>query len=122
MTGGVPIQGVEPSGWDIEWLPKFGTEGGEIMHELSGGEMPQHNHGGYTNGGSNDGSHKHNIPVYVSDTIIDHASSGHSQVRQGTGVTSTDGAHKHKIELDGGGYPHENRPPYLATYYIMRVI
>ena len=122
LVGGVPTQGVAPSGWDLEWLPKFEETGGEVKHTLSEGEMPQHSHGGYTNGGSTDGSHKHNIPVYVSDTIIDHSSSGHNQVRQGTGTTSTDGAHKHKIEADGGGYPHENRPPYHAVYYIMRVV
>lgn len=122
LVGGVPTQGVTPSGWDLEWLPKFDETGGEIKHTLSEDEMPQHSHGGYTNGGSTDGTHRHNIPVYVSDTIIDHAPSGHSQVRQGTGTTSTDGAHRHKIEADGGDYPHENRPPYHAVYYIMRVV
>ena len=99
-----------------------GDMGGRHKVQLTINEMPSHNHGGETNGGTTDGSHIHTIPV-TSDTLtIDHSISGVTRARTGTGKTSNDGAHKHTIQSQGGGGYHENRPAYYALAYIIKVI
>ena len=99
-----------------------GDMGGRHKVQLTINEMPSHNHGGETNGGTTDGSHIHTIPV-TSDTLtIDHSISGVTRARTGTGKTSNDGAHTHTIQSQGGGGYHENRPAYYALAYIIKVI
>lgn len=98
------------------------STGGKNVVQLTINEMPAHNHSGKTNGGSGDGLHFHTIPVTTDEYIIDHAKSGVTRAKKGGGYTGTDGAHTHLIQSEGGDGYHENRPPYYALAYIIKII
>ena len=77
-----------------------GTTGGAASVVLSVDQMPSHGHGYVFPNGEGQGT-----PLLITDH------DGHIW-RNETGATSGSA---------GGDQPHENRPPYLAVYYIMRV-
>lgn len=99
-----------------------GSTGGKNVVQLTINQMPAHNHSGKTNGGSSDGLHFHTIPVTTSTYNIDHSNSGVKRAQAGEGYTGTNGAHTHKIQSEGGDGYHENRPPYYALAYIIKII
>lgn len=77
-----------------------GATGGLARVTLSWNEMPEHSHG-YTT--------KNEIYAYKHDEGDNHGYWKHTDDNgESTGTT-------------GGDQPHENRPPYVALYYIMRV-
>lgn len=93
---------------------------------------PQHDHGGYT---AEDGKHRHKIDMEDMlkragpDDENDNGNTGFENYN-GDKFTETDGEHKHVINKsgtgitinnEGGSFKHENRPPYIALGYIMRV-
>lgn len=95
------IVGFSSSDYDYNSVAKTG---GEKKHQLTTSEMPRHNHiqnlhnegnGGWKSGGEN------SSPESVS---------WHNS-RSNDGTT----------EYAGNGYSHENRPPYYALVYIIRV-
>lgn len=120
LAGGVPLSGYVDADKKL-FVPKFGTEGGEAWHTLTNAEMPNHSHSM-----AETGSHTHNLnAAYRNDGSgnhgwLDEVDPNGSNTHDF--ATKSAGAHTHIIYGSGGGDEHENRPPYLATYYIMRVI
>ena len=78
---------------------KLGNTGGVNMVTLTIAQMPSHEHDVYSGGyGSN-----------IYSISCDGSSYG--------GILD----HKHLTQPTGGNQPHENRPPYYALYYIMKL-
>jgi len=97
-----------------------GATGGANTVTLTEAQMPSHNHGGASGAG---GAHSHTL---IDDAVIgdgNFAPGGLAPYPSGTTVktTSTAPTHTHTISSAGGGQSHENRPPYYALAYIMKV-
>lgn len=78
---------------------KLGNTGGVNMVTLTIAQMPSHEHDVY--------SGRYGSNIY--SISCDGSSYG--------GILD----HKHKTKSAGGNQPHENRPPYYALYYIMKL-
>jgi len=76
-----------------------------------------HNHAFTTGAMSANATHSHTVSITTS------TASNHQHAVSGTTGAATSTAHSHVITVNatGGGLSHENRPPYLAMFFIMRV-
>src|SRR5690606_20926860 len=99
---------------------QVGEKGGAAQVTLTVEQLPPHTHQGTTDVA---GEHTH---TYSGST--DRATSGFGgsealRYPPRTLQTSTSGAHSHTFttQATGGGQPHENRPPYYALAYIMKL-
>jgi hypothetical protein len=112
-----------------------GWTGGADTVTLGTHQMPPHSHGGSVSG---DGSHRHVIPVdegpgnglgwgspnaiRASTSYFDNnGNPGTWAVIDSWAYTRSDGGHWHGINGEGGGQAHENRPPYFALCFIMKL-
>jgi microcystin-dependent protein len=98
-----------------------GATGGADQITLTAQQMPRHTHTGSTNTA---GSHKHSYRVSYGTTT--RTGSSGPQVRTAlthNQTTGSAGSHSHTISLNntGGNQPHENRPPYYALCYIIKL-
>lgn len=85
---------------------RLGATGGEATHTLTISEMPTH-------------THKFSKPMDDYSSYNDFG--GHKQVVR-TAVYHQGDESKHlSIQGEGGGQPHENRPPFYALFYIMKL-
>jgi len=96
-----------------------GTKGGEEMHTLNVNELPAHTHALEIKA---DGAHVHNIGTRGFET---NGSTGADGSSDDTGIqTQSAGVHNHPnstIKPTGGGQAHENRPPYFALAFIIKL-
>lgn len=100
--------------------------GGEETHQLSESEIPSHLHAKGTLSTSTTGAHTHEVDFTQGNGIG--SRNRLSEVDNDgthTKTTSSDGDHSHTITgstgSTGGDSAHENRPPYYALAYIMRI-
>ena len=107
---------------------ELGDNGGYERVRLQVSEMPQHSHRIVGNTES-DGNHEHSWRGYYKRS---HSSNGEDcrSRKEVKGdpeekVTRKDGAHSHELDFNshtsGGNNAHENRPPFCALYYIMKI-
>ena len=109
-----------------------GATGGEVKHQLTTDEMPNHGHAASC---STDGDHYHgtawektteapNVPFgwYDSNNKYGGASGFHGDNDNGLAKSSTDGDHAHTITIasTGGNGAHENRMPYQVVNFWRR--
>ena len=107
----------------------IGTTGGAASVTLTTAQMPQHNHGGGT-GGSAPYLNYHG--VYYKSQGVSKGLMYNNGVEDPNGnrpnLLTTRGLpeiqvqnHGHAIGIDGGGQPHENRPPFYSLAFIMKL-
>lgn len=97
-----------------------GSTGGTAQVTLTVNQLPSHSHQGTT---GNAGAHTH---TYSGSTDLMWAGMGGGGALvhpPRTLQTSESGVHSHTFttQATGGGQPHENRPPYYALAYIMKL-
>lgn len=127
-----------------------GATGGVAVYELSAAQLPSHTHaassdsqGSHVHGGSTNaaGGHQHTLPNQGS--VQAGSDNGGAMSPVGTGysssrtqsptdsvgdhthpfITDAGGVHSHNITVQatGSGAPIENRPPFYALAFIMKV-
>jgi len=102
------IVGYQPGNPDYA----VGKTGGAEKHTLTLAEMPTHNHG-------EAGEHRHTLWASGHGWAYPVVQTGDTREKGNSHTVSTDPAGKHTHNNEGGGQPHENRPPYYALAYIM---
>jgi len=113
--------------------------GGADSVTLTEAQMPSHNHGMSTEGNhshsgstSTDGEHTHRYgqnrttgeggsDVIASAYDFDDFSTSSAGSHSHSLNINSNGDHTHTINNTGGGDSHENRPPYLALAFIMKL-
>ena len=107
-----------------------GATGGEATHALTVSEMPAHYHTGNTDAR---GAHNHATSIVTNRAYnstffpIDYSMLSLAENKAGAGSTTVysnwcgDHAHIFSTSIEGGGQPHENRPPYYALCFLYKL-
>lgn len=107
----------------------LGNTGGAATVTLQTTEMPAHSHYGNTGTsapGLNYSGVYYNSKGKSSGIMVNwnstdpNGNNPNLLTTKGLAEITVD-AHSHSIPYDGGGQAHENRPPYYALYYIMKL-
>lgn len=100
-----------------------GDTGGADSVTLTEAQMPAHIHSVNINT-TVAGAHAHTVS-FPGATSADQGGSGASNATETLRATSSNGDHSHNVSGNtastGGGGSHENRPPYYALAYIMKL-
>ena len=120
MPAGRVLLAQGKSSWGTTY--NAGSTGGEATHQLTVGEMPNHNHSASAN---TTGEHKHGAPT------TGNYNGGGTGFDDGGGnnpnytrcYTSINGNHSHTITINntGSNQPHNNLQPYVTCYIWKRV-
>lgn len=113
---------------DTSYSYNIGNSGGEAKHVLTVSEMPMHNHNSSsstTTGNittTSNGSHSHGIPTGNSTTSTASSAQKGDNSNYGSFNCNSAGSHTHSVKLyaRGSGADHENRPPFIALYFIIK--
>ena len=101
-----------------------GATGGTAMHVLTVAEMPSHTHVQNAHTHTQD-AHSHGLVTAGGDTTSSGVlpnRAGPGTVDQNTEMTAATNQNTTAInQSTGGGAPHENRPPYYALAFIMKL-
>ncbi len=98
-----------------------GATGGSNTVTLTVDQIPSHTHSASC---STDGEHTHTYYPKANGLSMPRGSYSDSGFQYPvTGTTDPAGSHSHTITIGatGGGQPHENRPPYYALAFIMKL-
>ena len=104
-----------------------GDTGGANAVTLTADQMPRHRHGSGTLTTNTTGSHNHIYPSPKMKSIRpgNEGATYVSDFSMGSGRTEDAGGHSHTISgytsYTGSGQAHENRPPYYALCFIMKL-
>jgi microcystin-dependent protein len=96
----------------------LGTLYGDNKITLSTSQIPSHNHTLTT-----EGLHTHTVTALATtDSGVGSLTGGlANSAGDGSATTSSSGSHTHTIGQTGGGAPHANVHPVLATYFIIYI-
>jgi microcystin-dependent protein len=97
-------------------------DAGSNNHEvtLTIAQMPSHKHTGSTNSA---GSHSHRYRTQYGSTTASGSNNQAATPLYHDSTTGSSGSHSHTMNLNntGGNQAHENRPPYYALCFIMKL-
>lgn len=98
----------------------IGDMGGLESVILTIAQMPSHNHNAFIEPA---GEHSHNYSQPFVAGLYNKAGTDSYWVGVRSDTTDSVGLHSHSISIDntGEGQAHENRPPYYALYFIMKI-
>lgn len=107
-----------------------GDTGGADSVTLTADQIPAHTHGAGTLATSSAGAHQHSQIYYQQTASVGQSATGANNAGAATAnylstSTGSAGAHTHTVTGStgsaGSGQAHENRPPYYALAYIMKL-
>ena len=97
-----------------------GNTGGANSVVLTEGQLAAHNHTGSTN---TTGAHTHTYTGHRSSNYDLGGNTAEDTSKQQTENTGSAGNHNHTLNINNAGsnQAHENRPPYYALAFIMKL-
>ena len=97
-----------------------GETGGEFVHQLTVGELPEHSHIASI---STTGNHTHTLNVVDDERSAGNYAAGGASFQNGTATTNSSGNHTHTIVINNTGLSqaHNNLQPYISIYIWERI-
>ena len=118
MPAGRVLLAQGKSSWGTTY--NAGSTGGEATHQLTVGELPEHNHIASI---STTGNHTHTLNVVDDEQRAGNYAAGGASFKNGTATTNSSGNHTHTIVINNTGLSqaHNNLQPYISIYIWERI-